>query len=42
MNDIQILGTIYPQRTTFRVTGYGAVYNAEGIVSALTTMTGGQ
>lgn len=42
MNDIQILGTIYPRRTTFRETGYGAVYNTEGIVSALTTMTGGQ
>ena len=38
MDEISILGTIYDRKTSFRVTGYGAVYDTEGIISSLTTM----
>lgn len=41
MDEISILGTIYDRKTSFRVTGYGAVYDTEGIISSLTTMQGG-
>lgn len=41
MNDVKILGTIYPRKTTFRISGYGAVYDRNGIISTLTSMQGG-